>query len=642
MKRLRKRLQKNDKSLRMLLTNNNRTSCFPVVIRHFSILSFLLFFSFCSKPRSTKTILLLAQKEHFGLYAGEILRAEGFNHFVLDSTIDDITQAYLAGFDVVIFTQSDVSQQFTSALTDYVSKGGNLIAFRPAKTLHMLFGIKDVTAAIHSGYMAISDENEIGKGLITQQLQFHGEGDRYVLDAGKEIAKLFESGDTHDTTPAIVLNTYGKGRALAFAYNLPESIVYTRQGNPAHAGLETDGILGIRAMDLFTRGWVDTTKNTLNQADEQMRLLSHAIEYMSSYSKPLPRWWYFPDSLKCIVTLNNDGEDSREAEFLKQFDDVERHGARMTLYVKEPSLISKERIDSWTTRGFEISGHPDDTKQAVKPDWNTMDSVYTTLQNRLRESFGISSMRTITNHWFVWVGNDADGKKNFAAQAKLEEKHGVGLDCNYAHYDNGSDQGHFLGPMGLDQGNYTGSGLTMKFANVDGRILNVYQQLNNVYDQQYMEHRDQEGYFNAFKGIMDRSLHNEVYSSISVRAHNNEYFFSEIPLMQMLDYAKERNVPVWTELSWLQFLETKDEATFHNIQWTKDKLTFDVHSGINYDRDLACLIPYRFGNKKVTAIRAGETSGYDIITIKGTEYARVLCKTGVDTHFEVLYGVQKK
>jgi hypothetical protein len=89
----------------------------------------------------------------------------------------------------------------------------------------------------------------------------------------------------------------------------------------------------------------------------------------------------------------------------------------------------------------------------------------------------------------------------------------------------------------------------------------------------------------------------------------------------------------------LQFLETKDEATFQNILWTDDRLTFDVHSGIRYDRDLACLIPYRFGNKRVSAIRAGEKSGYDIITIKGTEYVRVFCKTGVGTHFEVQYRV---
>jgi hypothetical protein len=580
----------------------------------------------------------LAPLEHFGHFTGEILRTEGFNHFVLDSVSDQISLDYLAGFEIVILAELDVSEKLSSALNDYVKEGGNLIVFRPDRRLRELCGIKDVKGIIQSGYIAISPENALGKGLITQRLQFHGDGDRYTLYGGKEIAKLFDKGDTVQSSAAVVLNSYGKGNALAFAYNLPESIVYTRQGNPESAGSEKDGILGIRAMDLFTHGFVDATKNTLNQADEQMRLLTHAIEYMSARSKPFPRFWYFPDSLKCVVTLNNDGEDSKEIEFLKQFDDVERKGGMMTLYVKEPEFISKERIDNWVKRGFEISGHPDDTKQAANPDWNTMDSVYTDLQQRLKSTFGISRMKTITNHWFVWVGSNANGGKNFAAQAALEEEHGIGLDCNYAHYDNGSDQGHFLGAMGLMQGNYTGTGLTMKFANGDGRILNVYQQLNNVYDQQYMEHKDQDGYFNAFRGIVDRSLHNEVYSSISVRAHNNEYFFSEIPLMKMLDYANANNVPVWTELSWLEFLQAKDEATFNNLVFINDKLTFDVHSTIPFERDLAVIIPYRFDNKKVNSILIGEAAAFDVVTIKGTVYARVFCKTGTDTHFAVHYG----
>lgn len=607
------------------------------IIKYSSILIVSMMIS-CKERHSNRTIVLLASQEHFGLFTGEILRTEGFNHFVLDSVSGNTSLEYLSGFDVVILAQSEVNGRLASALTEYVHNGGNLIAFRPAKNISELFGVKRIEGTVQSGYIAISGENDLGKGLITKRLQFHGEGDRYMLDSGKEIARLFGNGETVESSTAVVLNSYGQGTALAFAYNLPESIVYTRQGNPESAGLEKDGILGIRAMDLFTHGFVDTTNNTINQADEQMRLLTHAIEYMSQHSKPFPRLWYFPDSLKCVVTLNNDGEDSKEAEFLKQFDDVERKGAMMTLYVKEPQFISKDRVDSWIKRGFEISGHPDDTKQAANPDWKTMDSVYTDLQQRLNTIFGTSKMETITNHWFVWVGANVDGCKNFAAQAALEEKHGIGLDCNYAHYDNGSDQGHFLGAMGLMQGNYTGTGLTMKFTNHDGRILNVYQQLNSVYDQQYMEHKDQEGYFNAFKGIMDRSLHNEVYSSISVRAHNNEYFFSEIPLMKMLDYAKSNNVPVWTELSWLKFLHSKDEATFDNIEFRNNVLTFDVHSSISFGHDLAVIIPYRFDNKTVSSVERGEKAAFDVVTIKGTAYVRILCRPGTNSHFAVHYG----
>ncbi|HTF19534.1 MAG TPA: hypothetical protein VK658_15760 [Chryseolinea sp.] len=604
-------------------------------------LSLLLFATItCTQKQETKTILVLATVTHFGLYTGEILKAEGFNHFEMDSLESDhISVEYLKGFDIVVLAQTVPTEEQEQRLTRYVEGGGNLIAFHPDEKLQHLFGLKKIAGPARSGYLAIMDQNAVGRGLIRERLQVHSEVTAYELAGATEIARVYPSRDTLSGIPGIVLNHYGKGHSLAFTYNLPENIVYTRQGNPHSAGLEKDGIHGIRAMDLFTHGFVDTTQNTLNHADEQMRLLTHGIEHLSLRTKPMPRFWYFPDSLKCVVTLNNDGEDSKEAEFLKQFNDVAQHGASMTLYVKEPQYIPAARVVSWMNNGFEISGHPDDTRQAAHPDWQTMDSVYTTLEARLKNLYGIPSMKTITNHWFVWVGHSADGTPNFAAQAEIEALHGVGLDCNYAHYDNGSDQGHFLGAMGTEQGNYTGSGLTMKFANGDGRILDVYQQLNNVYDQQYMEHRDQDGYFNAFRGLTDRSIRDEVYSSISVRAHNNEYFFSEVPLMKMLDYARTNNIPVWAEVTWLEFLQVKDEATFKDIRWSGEQLSFIIHSTRAFSRDLSCLLPYRYNDKRLTAVRMNDDPAqFDVIKIKGFEYARILIRSGASHRIDAQYG----
>ena len=107
----------------------------------------------------------------------------------------------------------------------------------------------------------------------------------------------------------------------------------------------------------------------------------------------------------------------------------------------------------------------------------------------------------------------------------------------------------------------------MKLADESGAVLNIYQHLNNVYDQQYMEHKDSLGFYNCFKGLMDRSLNNEVYSYISVKAHNNEYYFSKIPLMNMLNYARDNGIPVWTPVKLLDFLKAKDEAAFSKIKW---------------------------------------------------------------------------
>lgn len=589
--------------------------------------------------RDTSPILVLGAQANFGLYTAEILKTEGFNDFESDSLSGgEVTFDYLNQFDIVILSETSVTDAEQKMFSDYVQNGGNLIAFRPDKKLSGLFGIADAHAEVNEGYIAVDANTKAGSGIITETLQFHGAADRYKLDGGHLIAALCTNAESRTESPAVVGNDHGNGHAIAFLYNLPKSIVLTRQGNYRDAGQEKDGILGIRAMDLFTNGWVNPSKNTLNQADEQMRLLARCIETLSANKKPIPRFWYFPDSLECVVTLNNDGEDSKEAEFTPQFQEVDAKGAKMTLYIKEVEFVSKEWVDNWLKKGFEISGHPDDTKQARNPDWNTMDSVYKALQNELNTKYGISGMHTVTNHWFVWVGKNADGTSDFAAQAKIEENNGVGLDCNYAHYDNGSDHGHFLGEFGTNQGNYTGSGLAMKFADANGKIIDVYQQLNNVYDQQYMEHKDQDGYYHAFKGLMDRSLDDEVYSTISVRAHNNEYFFSRVPLMKALDYARSKGVPVWTELQLLEFLRMKDEATFNDLTWSDNKLTFGIRSSIKNDRGLTCLVPLAHDGKRIHKVVCdGADQPYSIKSVKGVQYAWLTVRPGSDYRMAVYY-----
>jgi hypothetical protein len=585
-------------------------------------------------------IMVLATDKNYGTFTGEILKAEGFNEFQIQSIADSrVTLNYLKKFDVIILTEVSITDSQKEMLSRFVKEGGNLIAFKPDKKLSIVFGVSDAGSEIGEGYILINNLTAIGKGITSQTLQFHGTADKYRLNGGEKIASLYKDAFTSTEYPAVVTNNYGKGHAMAFLYNLPLSIVYTRQGNYQSAGQEKDGITGIRAMDLFTDGWVDTSKNILNQADEQMRLLTHGIEQMNSYRKPLPRFWYFPDALKCLVTLNNDGEDNKEADFNKQFEDVDSKGAKMTLYVKETDLISKKWISDWIKKGFEMSGHPDDTRQAVNPDWKTMDSVYKNLNGKLKSKYGIDPMRTVTNHWFVWCGKDEYGVNDFSAQSRIEEKNGIRLDCNYAHYDNGSNQGHFLGAFGTNQGNYTGSGLAMKFADLRGNMINLYQQLNNVYDQQYMEHDDKAGFYNCFKGLMDRSLDSGVYSFISVKAHNAEYFFSEIPLMKMLDYANSKRIPVWTQLKLLGFLKAKEEAAFSNISWIKSQLSFKIRSSVPHSSGLSYLVPNVYNGKKISKIKSnGVTQSYSIQLIKGVEYALLIIRPGFNYDIVIDYA----
>lgn len=586
-----------------------------------------------------RPILVLATDMNFGSYTCEMLKTEGFNEFEIDSLEGrKITPAYIRNFDVIILSCMALTTTEKEMFEGYVKNGGNLIAFRPDKKLCDVFGISPAGGTIPGGYIAISPGGSIGKGMITTSLQLHSEADEYNLQGAEKIASLYQDAVTETKYPAVVIHHYGRGYAMAFLYNLPENIIYTRQGNYRYAAREMDGVKGIRARDMFTNGWIDGSRNALNQADEQMRILSKGIEKMTNYTKPLPRFWYFPDTLKSLVILNNDGEDSKEAEFEPQFQDVYAKGARMTLYIKEVDLVSKAWVDKWLNKGFEISGHVDDTRQASNPDWKTMDSVYKDLIRKLNNKYGIPEMHTVVNHWFVWCGKDENGVKDFAAQAKIEEMNGIELDCNYAHSDNHSNQGHYLGPMGAAQGNFNGSGLIMRFSDIRGHIINVYQQINDVYDQEYMENKDPDGFYNCFKGLLDRSLYDGIYSFVTVKAHNAEYFFSKIPLGKMLDYANSKRIPVWTELKLLGFLKARDEASFSDINWENNRLSFKIKSALKHSNTLSMMIPYLHSGRKINKIISNAVSKpYSVETIKGQEYAMFTIQPGSDYNMAIDY-----
>jgi len=584
----------------------------------------------CSRNKADVPILLLATDANFGTYAGEILRAEGFNAFKTDSlTGANITTAYLRQFDLVILAETKISLQSVRMFKQFVQRGGNLIAFRPDTALAVLFGITSAGGHMAGGYIGIDKTSLQGKGLVGEPLQFHGAADYYVLNGATSVAGLFNNKTSATAFPGVVINQYGKGRTAAFLYNLPKSIVYTRQGNPEFAGIEKDGIPGLRGMDLFADGWLDTSNNTINQADEQMTLLSHCIEEMVKNKKPLPRFWYFPDTLKCLVTLTNDGEFRSENDFEPQFRDVDSMSAGMSLYVLEVNKVSKAWVDKWTARGFEIAGHPDDIKEAGNPGWNRMDSALKARKTEIQTTYGLP-MRTNVNHWFVWCGRDADGKQDFAVEAKIEELNGIELDMNYAHYDMKSSQGnYYMGTPGTSQGNFTGSGLVMKYADVKGNIINVYQHVNAVYDQQYNESHDPGGFYNCFKGLADRSLNNEVYSFISIKSHNDEYYFSKIPLMKMLTYANSHNIPVWPASRLLDFVKMKDEASFSGLKWEYNRLTFELKSSLKSSGGLTFMLPVRHGDLKISTIAVNSRKTQFITRkIKGSEYTLVTVAPG--------------
>jgi hypothetical protein len=540
----------------------------------------------------------------FGGYTSEILKAEGFNAFQIEQ-IDSITPLLLSSFDVVILTEINLSEIQAEIFRSYVSNGGHLIAFRPEGLMADVFGISPTGSEIEEGYLCVNPDTNVGKGISSESMQFHGKADAYMLNGAEAIANLFLDSTTPTGFPAITSFSFGKGQSFAFTYNLPKSIVYTRQSNPAFAGQERDGILGIRAAEMYL-GYADAAKNHLNQADEQMHLFSHSIEEACKAQKPLPRLWYFPGFNKCLVTLTDDGEDSILDDFQVHLTDIESKGARITIYLKNPTLPLSV-VNNWVAKGHEIACHFDDTAEATQPTFDGMYSVASKTVNAHLQAYGYLP-KTVRNHWIVWVG--------WTEQASIEASLGIGMDCNLYHYDRGSSHGHYLGSVG----NFTGSGLPMKFVDKDGQIIEIYQSLTQLPDEQWLE----ENLYGCFKTLMDRSLDLENYTFMNVNFHTDRWqVWSKKPGLDMIDYANRRGVPVWTAEHTLNFLKTRDNACFQNIEWAGNKLSFIIKVPVG-EQGLTFMLPQKHEELTINRIEVdGTRQSYRRMTIKGRNYVMV-------------------
>src|SRR5260221_8196581 len=177
-------------------------------------------------------ILVLATDNHFGSYTAEILKAEGFNEFEIHPLTDTkVTLRCLKGFDIVILAETVLSEAQEDMLGRYVKEGGSLIAFKPDKKLNDVFGIATTGGVLDEAYILIDTHTEIGNGITTQTLQFHGEADEVDLKGGKSIAALYNDAATSTVYPAVVVNDYGGGLAVALFLNLAENIGFSPQRN---------------------------------------------------------------------------------------------------------------------------------------------------------------------------------------------------------------------------------------------------------------------------------------------------------------------------------------------------------------------------------------------------------------------------
>lgn len=573
-------------------------------------------------------LVITSPTSTYGKYYAEILRTEGLNEFsVID--IGLVTQSVLSSCDVAILAgPTALTAGQVSLFTNWVNSGGNLIAMRPDSQLSALLGITPTGSTMSNAYPVIDTSTGPGNGIVSQLVQFHGTATLFTLNGASKVATLYTSPTTATINPAVTLRAVGTngGHAAAFAYDLATSIVYTRQGNPAWAAQERDGFMPIRSDDKFfgnTLGdpqpdWVDLDNVvSVPQADEQQRLLANLILVMNFGKKPLPRFWYFPHRKKAVVVMTGDdhGNGGTTGRFDQQLAQsppgcsVENwECVRSTSYMfVQPGNVSNTQAASYTAQGFEVGLHINTDCADFTP--ASLESTYSQQIAAFRNAYpSVPALATQRHHCIAW--------SDWITGARTQLNYGMRFDANY----------YFWPPSWAQNrpGHFTGSAMPMRFADLDGTIVNVYNAATQMTDE------SGQTYPFTIDTLLDAAVGPQgFYGVYTVNSH------TDTPTNPVSDAvvpsALARGVPVVSSAQMLRWLDGRNSSSFGAINWTGNVLTFNVIPG-NGANGLHAMIPARSAAGILTSITgpSGATA-FTVDTIKGIEYAFVPALAGTYT-----------
>ena len=561
-------------------------------------------------------VVVTSSADPYSRYYAEILRAEGLNEFALVD-IGSLTAGSLGTFREAVLGRMSLTPAQVTLLTNWVQAGGDLVAMAPDAQLAPLLGLTPGGGTVDQGYLAVDTSTAPGNGITGETMQFHGSANRYTLSGATSVATLFTDAATSTTNPAVTWRTVGSngGHAGAFAYDLARSIVQTRQGNPAWAGQERDGESGLRSSDLFygqaasdpQTDWVDLDKVAIPQADEQQRLLANVLTTMAQDQLPLPRLWYLPRGLKAAVVLT--GDDHGGNGTAGRFDYLAAQSApgcslvaweclRGTSYLYPATAIDDQDVAAYQAAGFELALHPNTGCSFSWTEQSLRDDITSQLADLRATRPSLAAPTTNRTHCVAW--------SDWATQPKVEHDFGMRLDTNYYTYP-----AHWIQDR---PGMYTGSGFPMRFADLDGTMIDTYQATTQMSDEAG------QSYPFTVDTLLDRALGPEgYYGAFTANIHTDAA--TPEAATEIVASAKARGVPVISAAQLLAWTDGRNGSSFRNLTFDGTTTRFTMAVGAGAD-DLEAMIPVSGGPGSLTGItRDGAPVATTTRDVKGVSYA---------------------
>jgi hypothetical protein len=559
-------------------------------------------------------LVVSAAANPFSKYATEILLAEGLNEYA-SSDISAVTAGMLSTYDVVILGDIPLTSAQVTLFTDWTNAGGLLIALSPDPQLAPLLGLTAAGGSLANKYLLVQTASGPGKGIVNETIQYQSTADLYTLNGATALATLYSDANTATPYPAVSMRTVGTlgGKAVAFTYDLARSVVYTRQGNPAWAGQERDGTAPIRSDDQFYSDWVNLNKVAIPMADEQQRLLANIIT--QNARKPLPRFWYLPRGLKAAVVMTGDdhgygGTKARFNQYLQQSTDnsaeavADWRAIRGTSYIYPNTPITDAQAKAFEQQGFEIALHlSTDCQNFTASAW---DQFFNTQLAQFGGNFpSLAAPVTNRTHCIAW--------SDWHTQPKAGAPHGIRLDANYYYWPAAWVKNR--------PGMFSGSGIPMRFTEVNGTLIDSYQLVTQMTDE-----ADQVYPFTV-DNLLDKALGPEGYYGVFCANMHTDADDSD-GSDKIVASAKARNVPVISAKQLLTWLDGRNGSAFGAMSWDGDKLNFTI-SVASGAHKLQGMLPITDKTGQLEGLTVNGTPvTYQVEKIKGIDYAFFTCTPG--------------
>ncbi len=361
--------------------------------------------------------------------------------------------------------------------------------------------------------------------------------------------------------------------------------------------------------------WVDLNKVAIPQADEQQRLLANMIYSMNLDNKPLPRFWYFPRDEKAVVVMTMDEHGGGDlVTRLNRYNTLSPTGCnlndwecvRSTAYIYTNAQITDAQLAAFQTQGHEFAVHIDTGCANFTP--ASLANNYATQIPALKAQFpSINAPLTQRTHCIAF--------SDWSSQPKVQLQNGMRLDTNYYYWPDT----WVLNRPGM----FTGSGMPMRFADLDGTLIDVYQATTQMTDESGQ----------TLAVHIDTLLNNAVgapgyYGAFTANMHTDGGSNASNGAESIIASAQARGVPVVSAEQMLAWLDGRNNSSFSAIDFQNDVLSFHV-TAASGSNGLRAMLPVQGSNGPLTGItRNGLPVTYLNVTIKGVQYAFFDALTG--------------